>query len=88
MMHANAVCVKRIETSDAKPFILGIHYARRMPSVSYAFGLYEGERLVGVVTYGQPASPFLCMGVAGKENRKRVLELNRLCFLPGESKKN
>ena len=88
MMHANAVCVKRIETSDAKPFILGIHYARRMPSVSYAFGMYEGERLVGVVTYGQPASPFLCMGVAGKENRKRVLELNRLCFLPGESKKN
>lgn len=73
--------VERIDTKETKPFILNIHYARRMPSVSYAFGLFENDRLIGVVTYGQPASPFLCIGVAGKENRSRVIELNRLCFL-------
>ena len=88
MTKARGVRVERIETREAKPFILGVHYARRMPSVSYAYGMYEGERLIGIVTYGQPASPFLCIGVAGKENRQRVLELNRLCFLPGEGKKN
>ena len=38
--------------------------------------------LVGCVTFGQPASPFLCKGIAGEENRKRVLELNRLALLP------
>lgn len=34
--------VKRISYDATKPFILGIHYARRMPCVQYAYGLYEG----------------------------------------------
>lgn len=74
--------VKKITYQETKPFILGIHYARRMPSISYAFGLFVKERLVGVCTFGSPASPWLCKGVAGEENRKNVIELNRLCLLP------
>jgi len=74
--------VRRISYEDTKPFILGIHYARRMPCVQYAFGYFEGGVLVGCVTYGQPASPSLCKGIAGEQNRKNVLELNRLVFLP------
>ena len=74
--------VRRISYEDTKPFILGIHYARRMPCVQYAFGLFVGGVLIGCVTYGQPASPFLCKGLAGPENRKNVLELNRLVILP------
>ena len=35
-------CVERISYEETKPFLLGIHYARRMPSISYAFGLFEG----------------------------------------------
>ena len=46
----------------------------------YAFGLYEESTLVGVVTYGIPASPSLCMGICGKEWSDKVLELNRLCL--------
>jgi hypothetical protein len=46
----------------------------------YAFGLYDDEKLVGVVTYGIPASPSLCMGICGKEWSEKVLELNRLCL--------
>lgn len=80
--------VKRITYEDTKPFILGIHYARRMPCIQYAFGAFEGDKLVGVVTFGQPASPALCKGVAGEENRKFVLELNRLVFLPEYNGKN
>ena len=70
--------VKPISYKDVKPFILEVHYARRMPSVSYAFGLFIDGTLSGIVTYGQPSSPSLCKGVAGEKNRKNVLELNRL----------
>ena len=76
--------VKRISREETKNFILEIHYARRMPCVQYAFGLFDGDYPfpVGVVTYGQPASAPLCKGVAGEENRKHVLELNRLVLYP------
>ena len=46
----------------------------------YAFGLYENESLIGVMTYGIPASPSLCMGICGKEYSDKVLELNRICL--------
>lgn len=70
--------VKPISYEETKPFLLGVHYARRMPCVQFAFGLFVDGDLRGCVTYGQPASPSLCKGVAGEENRHRVLELNRL----------
>lgn len=74
--------VERITYEQTKPFLLNIHYARKMPCVQFAFGLYVDGELVGVVTYGQPASPWLCKGLAGEQNRKHVLELNRLAILP------
>ena len=46
----------------------------------YAFGLYDDLQLVGIVTYGIPASPALCMSVCGKQWADKVLELNRLCL--------
>jgi len=67
-----------ISYEQTKPYILGIHYAKRMPNVMHAFGLFEHEQLVGVVTYGMPASPWLCKGVCGDEYKREVLELNRL----------
>lgn len=70
--------VERITYNDTKPFILDIHYAKRMPSISFAYGLFDQEELVGVVTYGSPPSQSLCKGVAGIEHRKKVIELNRL----------
>lgn len=74
--------VRRITYDETKPFILGIHYARRMPCITDAFGLFVDGDLIGVVTYGIPASPSLCSGIAGYENRNKVLELNRLVILP------
>lgn len=32
--------VRRIEYSETIPFIMGIHYARRMPCIQFAFGLF------------------------------------------------
>ncbi len=74
--------VRRITYEETKPFLLKIHYARRMPCVTDAFGLFVNGELVGVVTYGVPASRPLCIGLAGVENEKNVKELNRLCILP------
>lgn len=73
--------VKKIEYKDTKPFILGIHYAHRMPSISYAYGLFFAGELVGCVTFGMPASHTLCKGICGEEYKKNVLELNRLVLL-------
>ncbi len=70
--------IERISYQSTKPFILDIHYARRMPSISYAFGLFNNNLLIGIVTYGSPASYTLCKGIAGIENKPNVIELNRL----------
>lgn len=67
-------------------WILKMHYAKRMPSVSHAFGLFRDDILVGVVTYGSPASPFLCVGVCGEQWKNKVIELNRLVLK--DNKKN
>ena len=67
-----------ISYNDTKPFILDIHYAKRMPSITYSFGLFYQNELVGVVCYGSPPSHSLCRGIAGDEYKKIVLELNRL----------
>lgn len=73
--------VKRIDRSDCENFILNIHYAKRWPSISYAFGLFDGELLIGVITYGTPPSAPLKKGIAGNELKEDILELNRLCLL-------
>lgn len=70
--------VKEVTRNDCLPYILNVHYARRIPSISYAYGLFYKDNLIGIVTYGKPASPNLCIGLAGKEHRGSVLELNRL----------
>ena len=78
--------VHQISVGEARPYILDIHYAKRMPSISYAFGLFERSVLMGVVTFGSPASYPLCIGVCGVEHKDKVIELNRLVLL--ENKKN
>ena len=83
MSKGNAMQVLPINSFEVEPWLLQKHYAKRMCPISFAFGLYDDENLIGVVTYGVPASPFLCMGVCGIENKNIVLELNRLCLNDG-----
>ena len=80
--------VVQIPYSATKDWILNIHYAKRMPSISFAYGLYRHDEMVGMVSYGTPASPFLCKGICGEEHKKNVIELNRLVLkdnLPNEA---
>lgn len=71
--------VREITREEAMPWILERHYAKRMCTISYAFGVYRKQELIGIVTYGTPASSTLRDGVCGKVWSGKVIELNRLC---------
>lgn len=75
--------VHRITPQDAYPWLLKKHYAHRLPSISWAFGLYQFKDIIGVCTFGKPASPSLCDGICGKEYSQYVYELNRLVVNDG-----
>lgn len=70
--------VRPVRAQDTYSYLREVHYAHRIPSISYAFGLYRDFDLVGVVTYGTPASSTLCRGICGDEWQEDVVELNRL----------
>lgn len=72
--------VKAICNKETYPFLLNIHYAKRIPSISYSFGLYKKDDLVGVITYGTPPSPNLKNALKKQYKKETVLELNRLCL--------
>lgn len=72
--------VRAIPSSDSYDLLLNVHYAGRIPSISYAFGLFVNGVLEGVVTYGSPPTSPVRKGLLGPEMADRVLELNRLCL--------
>ena len=70
--------VREISHDEATPFFMRVHYARALPQMVHTYGLFIDNTLCGVVSYGIPASPSLCRGLAGDEEFYNVLELNRL----------
>jgi len=70
--------IKLVARKDYLPFMLDIHYAKRIPSVSYSYGLFKNKKLEGVVSYGTPPSSTLRRGIAGDDYISDILELNRL----------
>ena len=73
--------VRDIPAHQTRRWLLDLHYAKRIPNITDAYGLFLNKELVGVITYGKPASPFLCKGVCGDEFTNFVYELNRVCLL-------
>ena len=71
--------VIQIKPVEAEPWLLQKHYAKRLCPISYAFGIYDELKLIGVVTYGVPSSSTLREGLCGKSWSDNVIELNRLC---------
>ena len=78
MGNVNSRKIKQITRKEYLPFMLNIHYAKRSPSVSYAYGLFLGNKLEGIVSFGTPPSSTLRSGIAGDKFIFDVLELNRL----------
>jgi len=78
--------IRSIPREIALEWLLHKHYARRIPSITHSFGCFENGILQGVVTYGIPPSPSLCIGICGEEYKDNVYELNRLTILENHSK--
>lgn len=71
--------VHPIASRDAYDWIRHKHYLRRIPSISFAFGIFGESGMFGIATYGTPVSSTLLKGVCGPEWKSHVLELNRVC---------
>lgn len=67
--------VKSIDKSLCKEWCLKKHYAKRLPPISFAFGLFCENILNGIVTYGIPVSHSLR---TLWDDKYKLMELNRL----------
>lgn len=76
-MAALDLTVRAVPARLARETVTREHYLHRAPTVSHAYGLYSAAELVGVVTFGIPASRHLMTG-ACPSDPTRVIELNRL----------
>lgn len=73
--------IRGIPPKQTHEWLLKKHYAHRIPSITWAFGIYNFDNLLqGICTIGKPASSSLCDGICGKEYSHMVYELNRLCL--------
>lgn len=71
--------VQKIDKKYALEWILNKHYAKRMCSISYSFGLFKNKKLVGVATFGYPPNYNFNEGkCVFNTYRVLTLELNRL----------
>ena len=67
-----------LSKATVRHLIVKYHYSGRAPGIVHAWGLLEGQKIVGCIVYSVPASYTLCTGVCGAAYRKDVLELSRL----------
>jgi len=70
-----------VGSDQARGLIMREHYAHRMPTIQRAFALMENGSMVGVVTFGQPASPSVKVSMMGAEWVGEIMELNRLVIV-------
>ena len=80
----NKYSVKSIDTYLCKECCLKKHYAKRLPPIEYAFGLFDENGLTqGIVTFGTPVSNTLRLLW---NDQYKLLELNRLVINEGLEK--
>lgn len=69
--------VREIDRRAARQLVEERHYLHRKPPVSYSFGLFIDDNIMGVITFGVPASHHLRVSLCKKAPEKTI-ELNRL----------
>lgn len=79
--------VKRIPGGVGKEFIRQHHYTRGCHNGPMTWGLFDGDRLIGVCAFATPSSEAVRASVWGVENKSHVTELHRLVILD-ETPKN
>ena len=70
-----------ISSEECKPWLLKKHYLKRMTSISYSYGLFEGKNIVGVCTFGNAIPIAMKKSICGEKYMDLVYELNRLFTL-------
>lgn len=80
--------VKKINSKVATEVIVKHHYLHRKCNILFAFGLIRkcDRKIIGVVTFGNPASPMVCKGICGVAEADKVIELNRLVISDASGK--
>lgn len=78
--------VRSIDNFQCKEWLLYKHYAKRIPSIEYSFGIYDTDLLVGICTFGCPPRVMNDGECIFKEYRVKTLELNRLVINEGLKK--
>lgn len=90
--------IRSIDTEQCKEWLLYKHYAKRIPPISYSFGLYTTDLILqGICTFGTPPiqmnSGHCIFNEGDIRTRKEdsnfyveTLELNRLCVNDGLEK--
>ena len=73
--------IRPVYGKHVERFIILNHYAQRVPSISYAFGLIKrsNDKMVGVITFGMPPSPTLQAKIPFK-----YFELNRIALIEND----
>tara|TARA_R100001510_G_C7611414_1_gene174821 strand:+ start:248 stop:940 length:693 start_codon:yes stop_codon:yes gene_type:complete len=80
----NKYSVKSVLNSECREWFLRKHYLKRLPPISYCFGLYdENLSLLGVSSFGRPAAHGVVKGAFGGILMDNFLELNRLIINEG-----
>lgn len=73
--------VEPINSELCKEWLLYKHYAHRLPSISYSFGLYDSNDILqGVCTFGRPVAHVLIKNALRGGYQDVFYELNRLCI--------
>ena len=74
--------VRQIPPKQTHDWLLRKHYAHRIPSIMYSFGLYSENILAGICCFGNPANKNLNEIIEGYP----AIELQRLVINDGLSK--
>jgi len=73
--------IVRVSGNVVADFIIKNHYSGKTASITHAWALLNDEGvLIGAITFGQPASPFVAISIRGSDSDIPVIELNRLAI--------
>jgi hypothetical protein len=78
--------IKQIDYKTAMDIVVKEHYLHRKAPCSFAFGLFDGNDIIGVICYGTPSSAPLRKGICGESETNNVIELTRLWVKDGTEK--
>lgn len=72
--------VHRVDNNNPilRDYLLNYHYLRRLPQRVVSYGLFEGNKIIGVITYGTPSATLT------KVFDNEILELTRLYIIDND----